>query len=90
VDFGSGFLAAAVLAFGSGLASGCAFGFAAGYQLARLGAGKVVMIDQYEPATQVSPKAAGLFKSVQASCPGACVNASPLRARLRPSLGCCF
>jgi glycine/D-amino acid oxidase-like deaminating enzyme len=44
-----------------------AFGFAAGYQLTRLGAGRVVVIDQFEPATQVSPKAAGLFKSVQAS-----------------------
>ncbi|CAN5786973.1 N/A [soil metagenome] len=44
-----------------------AFGFAAGYQLARLGAGNVVVLDQYEPGTQVSPKAAGLFKMIQAS-----------------------
>src|SRR4051812_43624110 len=44
-----------------------AFGLAAAYQLARLGGGKVIIIDQYEPATQVSPKAAGLFKSLQAS-----------------------
>lgn len=44
-----------------------AFGFSAAYQLTRLGAGKVVLVDQYEPATQVSPKAAGLFKNIQAS-----------------------
>lgn len=44
-----------------------AFGFSAAYQLARLGAGQVVLLDQYEPGTQVSPKAAGLFKMIQAS-----------------------
>jgi glycine/D-amino acid oxidase-like deaminating enzyme len=44
-----------------------AFGFSVGYQLTRLGAGSVVVLDQYEPATQVSPKAAGLFKMIQAS-----------------------
>src|SRR5215211_3426139 len=44
-----------------------AFGFSAAYQLTKLGAGKVLLIDQYEPATQVSPKAAGLFKTIQAS-----------------------
>jgi glycine/D-amino acid oxidase-like deaminating enzyme len=44
-----------------------AFGFATGYQLTRLGAGSVVVLDQYEPGTQVSPKAAGLFKMIQAS-----------------------
>jgi 4-methylaminobutanoate oxidase (formaldehyde-forming) len=44
-----------------------AFGFSAAYQLTKLGAGKVVLIDQFEPGTQVSPKAAGLFKSIQAS-----------------------
>lgn len=44
-----------------------AFGFSIAYQLANLGAGHVVLIDQYEPATQVSPRAAGLFKLVQAS-----------------------
>jgi len=44
-----------------------AFGFSVGYQLARLGAGHVIVIDQYEPGTQVSPKAAGLFKMIQAS-----------------------
>jgi 4-methylaminobutanoate oxidase (formaldehyde-forming) len=44
-----------------------AFGFSAAYQLTKLGTGKVVLIDQYEPATQVSPKAAGLFKTIQAS-----------------------
>jgi len=44
-----------------------AFGFSSAYQLTRLGAGRVVLIDQFEPGTQVSPKAAGLFKSIQAS-----------------------
>lgn len=44
-----------------------AFGFSAAYQLARLGAGTVALIDQYEPGTQVSPRAAGLFKLLQAS-----------------------
>jgi 4-methylaminobutanoate oxidase (formaldehyde-forming) len=44
-----------------------AFGFSVAYQLVRLGAGSVVLLDQYEPGTQVSPKAAGLFKMIQAS-----------------------
>lgn len=44
-----------------------AFGFSAAYHLAKLGAGRVVLLDQYEPATQVSPRAAGLFKLVQTS-----------------------
>lgn len=44
-----------------------AFGFNAAYQLTNLGAGRVVLLDQFEPATQVSPRAAGLFKSVQTS-----------------------
>ena len=44
-----------------------AFGFSVAFQLANLGAGRVVLLDQFEPATQVSPRAAGLFKSVQSS-----------------------
>jgi glycine/D-amino acid oxidase-like deaminating enzyme len=44
-----------------------AFGFATAYQLVSLGAGSVVLLDQYEPGTQVSPKAAGLFKMIQSS-----------------------
>jgi glycine/D-amino acid oxidase-like deaminating enzyme len=44
-----------------------AFGLATAYQLARTGAGKVVVLDQYEPGSQVSPKAAGLFKLIQTS-----------------------
>ncbi len=44
-----------------------AFGFNAAFQLANLGAGRVVLLDQFEPATQASPRAAGLFKSVQSS-----------------------
>lgn len=44
-----------------------AFGFNTAFQLANLGAGRVVLLDQFEPATQVSPRAAGLFKSVQTS-----------------------
>jgi glycine/D-amino acid oxidase-like deaminating enzyme len=42
-----------------------AFGLATGFQLANLGLGNVVVLDQYEPATQTSPKAAGLFKCLQ-------------------------
>jgi glycine/D-amino acid oxidase-like deaminating enzyme len=42
-----------------------AFGLATGFQLANLGLKHVVVIDQYEPATQTSPKAAGLFKCLQ-------------------------
>lgn len=44
-----------------------AFGLATGYQLAKAGAGRVVILDQYEPGSQVSPKAAGLFKLIQSS-----------------------
>jgi glycine/D-amino acid oxidase-like deaminating enzyme len=44
-----------------------AFGFSTAYHLAKLGAGRVVLLDQYEPGTQVSAKAAGLFKLVQSS-----------------------
>ncbi|MGE3797970.1 MAG: NAD(P)/FAD-dependent oxidoreductase [Thermomicrobiales bacterium] len=44
-----------------------AFGFSVAYQLVRLGAGSVVLLDQFEPGTQVSPRAAGLFKMIQAS-----------------------
>jgi glycine/D-amino acid oxidase-like deaminating enzyme len=44
-----------------------AFGFATAYHLAQFGAGSVVLIDQYEPGTQVSPRAAGLFKMIQSS-----------------------
>jgi glycine/D-amino acid oxidase-like deaminating enzyme len=44
-----------------------AYGFSTAYHLAKLGAGRVVLLDQYEPGTQVSPKAAGLFKLVQTS-----------------------
>jgi glycine/D-amino acid oxidase-like deaminating enzyme len=44
-----------------------AYGFSTAYHLAKLGAGSVVLLDQYEPGTQVSPRAAGLFKLVQTS-----------------------
>ncbi len=44
-----------------------AFGYSCAYHLARAGAGIVVLLDQYEPGTQVSPRAAGLFKLVQTS-----------------------
>lgn len=43
-----------------------AFGLTAAYQLARLGAGRVVVIDQHAPGTQSSARAAGLFKLIQA------------------------
>jgi glycine/D-amino acid oxidase-like deaminating enzyme len=44
-----------------------AYGFATAYHLAKLGAGRVVLLDQYEPGTQVSAKAAGLFKLAQST-----------------------
>ena len=44
-----------------------AFGFATAYHLARAGVKDVVLLDQYEPGTQVSARAAGLFKLIQAS-----------------------
>jgi glycine/D-amino acid oxidase-like deaminating enzyme len=43
-----------------------AFGLSAAYHLASLGAGRVLVLDRYEPASQTSPRAAGLFKLVQA------------------------
>jgi len=43
-----------------------AFGVTAAYQLARLGAGRVVLVDQFAPASQTSPRAAGLYKQIQA------------------------
>lgn len=44
-----------------------AYGFSTAYHLTKLGAGRVVLLDQYEPGSQVSPKAAGLFKLVQSN-----------------------
>ncbi|HKG24383.1 MAG TPA: FAD-binding oxidoreductase, partial [Thermomicrobiales bacterium] len=44
-----------------------AYGLSTAYHLARLGVGRVVLLDQYEPGTQVSARAAGLFKLVQTS-----------------------
>ncbi|MDQ3410785.1 MAG: FAD-binding oxidoreductase, partial [Chloroflexota bacterium] len=43
-----------------------AFGLSAAYHLASLGAGRVVALDQFAPASQSSPRAAGLFKLIQA------------------------
>jgi glycine/D-amino acid oxidase-like deaminating enzyme len=39
-----------------------AFGLSTAYHLMKNGARNVVLLDQYEPASQVSPKAAGFFK----------------------------
>lgn len=44
-----------------------AFGFATAYHLAKAGLKHVVLLDQFEPGTQVSARAAGLFKLIQAS-----------------------
>ncbi|MDQ2682323.1 MAG: FAD-binding oxidoreductase, partial [Chloroflexota bacterium] len=44
-----------------------AFGFATAYHLAKAGVKDVVLLDQFEPGTQVSARAAGLFKLIQAS-----------------------
>jgi glycine/D-amino acid oxidase-like deaminating enzyme len=43
-----------------------AFGLSAGYQVAALGAGRVVVLDRFAPGTQTSPRAAGLYKLIQA------------------------
>ena len=43
-----------------------AFGLSVGYQLAALGAGRVVVVDRFEPGSQTSPRAAGLYKLIQA------------------------
>src|SRR6478672_11405258 len=43
-----------------------AFGLSMGYQLAVLGAGAVVVLDRFAPGSQTSPRAAGLYKLVQA------------------------
>jgi glycine/D-amino acid oxidase-like deaminating enzyme len=43
-----------------------AFGLSTAYQLAALGAGTVVVLDRFAPASQTSPRAAGLYKAIQA------------------------
>ena len=43
-----------------------AFGLSVGYQLAAHGAGRVVVLDRFAPGTQTSPRAAGLYKLIQA------------------------
>ena len=44
-----------------------AFGLCTGYALAKNGLSNVLVLDQFEPGTQTSARAAGLFKNVQAS-----------------------
>lgn len=46
-----------------------AFGITAAFQLASLGAGRVVALDQYAPGSQSSARAAGLFKLIQVDEP---------------------
>ena len=43
-----------------------AFGLSVGYQLPALGAGRVVVLDRFAAGSQTSPRAAGLYKLVQA------------------------
>ena len=43
-----------------------AFGLSVGYQLAALGAGQVAVLDRFAPGSQTSPRAAGLYKLIQA------------------------
>ncbi|MDF3042356.1 MAG: putative dehydrogenase protein, partial [Thermomicrobiales bacterium] len=43
-----------------------AFGLSAAYQLAAHGAGRVVVLDRFTPGSQTSPRAAGLYKLIQA------------------------
>jgi glycine/D-amino acid oxidase-like deaminating enzyme len=52
---------AAAVVIGAG-----AFGLSVAFQLATLGAGKVIVLDRFAPGTQTSPRAAGLYKLVQA------------------------
>jgi dimethylglycine dehydrogenase len=42
-----------------------AFGCSTALHLSKLGMRRVVLIDRFEPASQTSPRAAGLFKSIQ-------------------------
>lgn len=51
-----------VVIIGSG-----AFGLAAAYHLSRIHSGPIVVLDRFDPASQTSPRAAGLYKLVQAS-----------------------
>lgn len=51
-----------VVIIGSG-----AFGLAIAYQLSRVHSGSIVVLDRFDPASQTSPRAAGLYKLVQAS-----------------------
>jgi glycine/D-amino acid oxidase-like deaminating enzyme len=44
-----------------------AFGFATAYHLAKAGIKDVVLLDQFEPGTQTSARAAGMFKLIQSS-----------------------
>jgi glycine/D-amino acid oxidase-like deaminating enzyme len=44
-----------------------AFGLGTGYALAKNGFNNVLVLDQFEPGTQTSSRAAGLFKNIQAS-----------------------
>ena len=44
-----------------------AFGLGTGYALAKNGLNNVLVLDQFEPGTQTSSRAAGLFKNIQAS-----------------------
>lgn len=43
-----------------------AFGLATAWNLARLGVGRVIVLDRFTPGSQTSPRAAGLFKLIQA------------------------
>ncbi len=44
-----------------------AFGLGTGFALAQNGLSNVLVLDQYEPGTQTSARAAGLFKNIQAN-----------------------
>lgn len=44
-----------------------AFGLSVAYQLSRLHRGTIAVLDRFEPGSQTSPRAAGLYKQVQAT-----------------------
>jgi glycine/D-amino acid oxidase-like deaminating enzyme len=64
MDRGLGVSEADVVVIGAG-----ALGLVTGYHLAKLGAGRVVVLDKFAPGAQSSGRAAGLFKRIQADEP---------------------
>ncbi|MBI3965944.1 MAG: FAD-binding oxidoreductase [Chloroflexi bacterium] len=60
-----------------------AFGLSAAFHLKKLGLPRVALLDRVEPASQTSPRAAGLFRLVQASATLTRLSALSVRKMLR-------